>query len=162
MEEQAKKLRVGWFNFTCSEDNTIVLTEMLNDYWQEWKKKIDFRYFRILKTNNVMEQMDVAFIEGAITSDIQSEKLKTIRDLSTKLVAVGSCAVTGMPSSQRNNFDEKTTEEIQFILDRFGYLPKVQKVSDVVKVDAEVPGCPMDPNKFLEILNQNLKEFGIN
>jgi coenzyme F420-reducing hydrogenase gamma subunit len=149
-----KKIRVGWFSFSCSEDSTIVFTELLNDYWQEWKEIFDFRYMRILKSHNILDELDVAFIEGAIASKEQIERLKEIRAKSKKLVAVGSCAVTGLPAGQRNTFNNAQKLKIQPLITRFDALPKVLKVSDVVAVDAEVPGCPMDQNKFLEVLKE--------
>src|SRR3989338_2535800 len=147
-----KKLRVGWFTFTCCEDSTIIFTELMNDHWQEWKRVLDFRHARVLQTKNVLDSMDVAFVEGAISSEQQREKLRTIREKATTLVAIGACAVNGMPSAQRNDFDEQRTNEIQPILERFAYLPKVQKLSDVVTVDVDVPGCPMQPDLFLKVL----------
>lgn len=160
MTEQ-KKLRVGWFSFSCCEDSTIVFTELLNDHWQDWKKFIDFRHARVLQTRNVLDELDVAFIEGAIASPEHIKKLKEIRSKSKKLVAIGACAVIGMPSSQRNQFDEETLTEIGIVLERFKHLKKVQTVKEVVPVDAEVPGCPMDTKKFLEVVDWALKEFGI-
>ncbi len=160
MSEQ-KKLRVGWFSFSCCEDSTIVFTELLNERWQDWKKLIDFRHARVLKTKNVLDELDVAFIEGAIASPEHVKKIKEIRSKSNKLVAIGACAVTGMPSSQRNQFNEETLAEIGIVLERFKHLKKVQTVKEVVPVDAEVPGCPMDTKKFLEIVDWALKEFKI-
>lgn len=150
----AGKIKVGWFSFSCCEDNTIVMTEVMNEHWQEWKKLFDFRHARVLKSQNVMDEFDIAFIEGAIASEEQALKLREIREKSKKLVAVGACAVVGLPAGQRNFFSEKQKQEIEFLLARFASLPKVLKVSEVVKVDAEVPGCPMEPEKFLEVVNQ--------
>jgi len=157
----AKKLRIGWFTFTCCEDSTIIFTELLNENYRQWKNLIDFKHFKTLKTKNVWEDMDVAFVEGAISSFGQTEKLKKIRSLSKKLVAIGACACIGMPSGQRNQFDEATRAEIEFLLDRFKYSDKVQKISDIVAVDDQVNGCPMNEEAFLTILNKYLKEFGI-
>lgn len=157
----AKRLRVGWFTFTCCEDSTILMTEVMNEHWQEWKKLVDFRHARVLQTDNTLDEMDVAFVEGAISSDQQAEKLKRIRAVARKLVAVGACAVVGMPSSQRNLFDESTKKAIQFLVDRFGQSQSVRTVKDIVNVDAELPGCPMNEERFLEILNACLQEFGI-
>jgi coenzyme F420-reducing hydrogenase gamma subunit len=154
-----KKIKIGWFSFSCCEDNTIVMTEVMNDHWQEWKKIFDFRYVRVLKSKNILDEFDIAFIEGAIASEEQAEKVREIREKSKKLVAVGSCAVIGMPSAQRNFFNEEQKRNIQFLLERFKQLPKVLKVSDVVKVDVEISGCPMDPNDFLEKVNKLVKEF---
>ena len=155
------KLRIGWFSFSCSEDSTIIFTEMLNEHYQEWKKKIEFVSASILQKKEEIKDIDVAFIEGAVTSNKQEEKVKKIRKESKKVVAIGSCACVGMPSSQRNLFDEKTKKEINKILIRFQYAEKVKKLSDVITVDEMVPGCPMDENNFLRILNKYLKEFGI-
>lgn len=155
------KLRIGWFSFSCSEDSTIIFTEILNDHYREWKKKIEFVCASILQKKGDIKNIDVSFIEGAVTSGKQEEKVKKIRLESRKVVAIGSCACIGMPSSQRNHFDEKTKDEINKILIRFRYSDKVKKLSDVITVDEMIPGCPMDESKFLTILNKYLKEFGI-
>ncbi len=153
------KLKLGWFSFSCCEDNTIVMTEIMNDHWQEWKKLFDFRHVRVMKSQNIMDEFDISFIEGAIASADQEEKLREIRARSKKLVAVGACAIVGMPAGQRNTFTPEQNAEIQYLIARFAALPKVLKVSEVVKVDAEVPGCPMEPKKFLEMVNSLIKEL---
>jgi len=158
-ETENKKIKIGWFTFSCCEDNTIVMTEVMNDHWQEWKKIFDFRHARVLKANNILDELDIAFVEGAIASEDHVNKLKEIREKSKKLVAIGACAIVGMPAGQRNYFSEEQKKEIEFLTARFAALPKVLRVSDVVKVDAEVPGCPMDPNKFLEAVNKLVSEF---
>lgn len=153
------KLKCAWFSFSCCEDNTIVMTELLNDHWLEWKKILEFKHFRTLKTKNSMEPFDIAFIEGALASQKQVDELKQIRELSKKIVAVGACAVTGMPSGQRNFFNESQRKNTQELADKFAALPKILKVSEVVKVDAEVGGCPMDPENFLKAVNGLIAEL---
>ena len=64
-----------------------------------------------------------------------------------------------MPAGQRNFFSEKQKQEIEALIARFAALPKVLKVSEVVKVDAEVPGCPMDPDIFLKVVNELVVEL---
>lgn len=156
-----KKLRIGWFTFTCCEDSTIVFTELLNTHWQEWKNTIEFVHAKVLQNTNRWEPMDVAFVEGAISSAQQEEKLKKIRSLATKLVAIGACACTGMPSGQRNRFDAATREEIKGLLAKFHHADTVKFLRQIVTVDAEVNGCPMSEKAFLDLLNKMLIEFGI-
>jgi NAD-reducing hydrogenase small subunit len=103
----------------------------------------------------------VAFVEGAIATNHDEKKLKEIRKNSKKLIAIGACAVNGMPSAQRNTFDEKTRQEIQFILGRFGHREKVVPLKELVKVDDFVPGCPMNEEAFTKVLEKYLKEFNI-
>ena len=156
-----RKLRVGWFTFSCCEDSTINFTELLNTRWKEWKDKIEFVHARVLQNTNKWEPMDVAFVEGAIAHPDQEEKLKKIRSLATKLVAIGACACSGMPGGQRNNFDGPTKEEIRALLERFKQASTVKKLKDIVPVDAEVNGCPMNEKTFLETLDKYLVEFGV-
>jgi sulfhydrogenase subunit delta len=159
---QKKKLVVGWFSFTCSEDSTILLTEVLNDTLDEWKKVVEFRYMKALKSKNSMEGLDVAFIEGAISSEKQAEEARKIRDNAKYVVAIGACACTGMPSASRNAFtDEQINEKIAFYMSHFDYDKKVQKLSEVIKVDDQVDGCPMNVPVFMEVLVKYLKLFKI-
>ena len=158
-KEKNNKIKIGWFTFSCCEDSTIVMTELMNEHWQEWKKIFDFRHVNVLKSKNILDELDIAFVEGAIVSQDHINKLKEIREKSKKIIAIGACAVIGMPAGQRNYFNEEQKQEIEFLIARFKALPKVLKVSDVVKVDAEVPGCPMDPDKFLEVVNKLVIEF---
>jgi coenzyme F420-reducing hydrogenase gamma subunit len=157
----AKKLAIGWFSFSCCEDSSIVFTELLNDHFKDWVKVIDFQHVRILKKNNKLENLDVAFVEGAVASSNDARKVKEIRKNCKKLVAIGSCAVTGMPSAQRNLFDKERKKEIEFLIKKFHQAKKVKKLEEVIKVDAKVPGCPMSEKIFLETLNNCLKEFKI-
>jgi len=156
-----KKLKIGWFSFSCCEDSSIVFTELLNDHFLEWAKVIDFQYVRILKSKNKLEGLDVAFVEGAIASKKQEKKLLEIRNNCKKLVAVGSCAINAMPSAQRNLFDPKRKKEIEFLIDRFKMAKEVKPLKKVIKVDSIVPGCPMDEKKFLDVVDKCLVEFKI-
>lgn len=153
-----KRIKLGWFSFCCSGDNTIVMTEVMNEHWREWKKIFDFRHARALKSKNILDELDIAFIEGAIASPEHEKKIKEIRTKAKKLVAVGSCAVLGLPAGQRDSFMPEQKAKIDFLLKRFNALPKVLKVSDVVRVDAEIPGCPMNPDVFLATMNKLVEE----
>lgn len=157
-----KKLSVGWFSFTCSEDSTILLTELLNTHFDKWKKLVDFKHLRALKTKNTPEGLDVAFIEGAASSPRQEEEIKKIRNNAKYVVAVGACAVTGMPSSSRNAFtDKEIDEKIKWYLSHFDYSKRVKRLNEVINVDDKVEGCPMSVEKFQEILGKYLKLFNI-
>lgn len=152
------KLRVGWFTFTCCEDSTILFTELLNHHYQDWLKKIEFVHARIFKRDDTgeLKETDVAFVEGAISSNHQEEKLKQIRAKTKFLVAIGSCACIGSPANQRNFFNRDNLEEIKPILEKFQYKQQVLKLSDVVKVDEQIPGCPMNEELFIKLINRLL------
>lgn len=159
---EKNKLKVGWFSFTCCEDSTILLTELLNDHLDEWKKLVEFRHLRVLKTKNDYTELDVAFIEGALSSEKQEKEVQQIRDNAKYVVAIGACACTGMPSASRNQFTPNDiTEKIQRYLKTFNYNQKVKKLDEIIKVDDIVPGCPMNAETFQVILNKYLKLFAV-
>jgi sulfhydrogenase subunit delta len=160
--DRREKLVVGWFSFTCCEDSTILFTELLNDHLDEWKKVVEFRHLRVLKTNNTLSDLDVAFIEGAISSDSQAREVREIRANSRYVVAIGACACTGKPSTSRNQFvSEQLNERIRWHLSHFDYGPEVRKLDDVIEVDDMVRGCPMKVPDFLQTLHKYLELFEV-
>ena len=94
-----------------------------------------------------MQQADVVLVEGAITTESDVAKLKQAREMSTTLVAIGSCAALGGIGGLRNLY---TREEVLSAVYGEGTVPSdglpaitpsVKAVSDVVEVDISVPGC---------------------
>lgn len=156
-----KKLKIGWFSFTCCEDSTMVWIELMNENFFKWKDLLNIRHARALRRINKLEGIDVAFVEGAITTESDAKRLREIRKNSKRLVAIGSCAVNGMPAGQRNMFDDELKKEIAFLIERFKQTDKVRTPKDIVVVDDEVPGCPMEEEVFLKTLDKYLKEFGV-
>lgn len=162
INQQKKKMAVGWFSFTCCEDSTILFTELLNDHLDEWKKVVEFRHVKALKTHNELKDLDVAFIEGAISSDTQAKEAQKIRDNSKYVVAIGSCACTGLPSASRNAFTpQDITDRINRYMQDFNYSQKVRKLDEVIKVDDMVAGCPMNVDVFFTALTKYLKMFNL-
>jgi coenzyme F420-reducing hydrogenase gamma subunit len=138
------------------------LTELLNDHLDEWKKVIEFRHMRVLKTKNDMSNLDVAFIEGAASSEKHEKEMKKIRENAKYVVAIGACACTGMPSASRNAFvDKELNDKIQWYLKTFNYGQKVKKLDEVIRVDDYVQGCPMNVATFTMTVEKYLKLFGI-
>jgi Ni,Fe-hydrogenase III small subunit len=160
--DQHKRLVVGWFSFTCCEDSTILFTELLNDHLDEWKKMVEFRHIKALKTKNSLAGLDVAFVEGAISSESQAEEVREIRANSQYVVAIGACACTGQPSTSRNQFvSEQLNERIRWYLSHFDYGKEVKSLNEVIQVDDMVRGCPMKVPAFIQTLNKYLKLFGV-
>ncbi len=160
--DQRERLVVGWFSFTCCEDSTILFTELLNDHLDEWRKVIEFRHVKALKTNNTLAGLDVAFVEGAISSESQARDARQIRGNAQYVVAIGACACTGQPSTSRNQFvSEQIDERIRWYLSHFDYGKGVRRLDEVIRVDDMVRGCPMKVPAFLQTLKKYLELFGI-
>jgi coenzyme F420-reducing hydrogenase gamma subunit len=156
-----KRLRIGWFTFTCCEDSSIMFLELMNRNYFQWKKMLDFRHCKMLKSRNTLDGIDVAFVEGAISNDREKAKLLEIRSKAKYLVAIGACACTGYPSAQRNDFSDHLKVKIEPFLKRWDLYRKVLRLDEVVTVDDRVDGCPMVEAVFLKVLDKYLRLFGV-
>ncbi len=162
MPENPKKAAIGWFSFTCCEDNTAIFAELLNANYDSWKKLLDVKYCRQLKTKNDYKDLDVAFIEGAVSGEEEVEFLKEIRLNAKFVVAIGSCACNGMPSASRNNLKRDDIDWRQhFHMSKFNYTDKVMPISEVIRVDDKVNGCPMNTDQFVQAVMKYLKLLGL-
>lgn len=117
---------------------------------------------KALKTNNSLTGLDVAFIEGAVSSESQAKEVQQIRENAEYVVAIGACACTGQPSTSRNQFaSEQINERIQWYLSHFDYGKEVKRLNEVIQVDDMVRGCPMRAPSFLLTLEKYLELFDV-
>jgi len=153
----SKKLNIGFFSFTCCEGCVTVFSTLLPDHYDKWKKKVNIRCCKLLKSTNPISDLDVSFVEGAIATDAEVKLLKSIRKNSKYVVALGSGAITGQPSSYRNFFNAKLKKEISSKV-KF-QRENIQPIKDFIKVDDIVPGCPILEESFLSILDKYISLF---
>jgi len=152
----SNKKRVGIFSLTCDEGCTIYLIEIFNQKLLPWLEKMEIVYFLSVSDKHEFKDLDIALIEGTISTERDKKEVLEIREKSKVLIAMGNCAMTALPSGQRNNFDAERTAEIQPDLDAFSFLPKCLALKDVVKVDDNIAGCPIDEKKFVEVFEKYL------
>jgi len=150
-------VKMGFFSFTCCEGCTLTFLEVLNKKYDEYMKKMKIVNFRQLRTNAKIKKMDMAFVEGAISTESEIRKLKKIRKQSKKLFALGSGAVSGYPSNQRNKFDKEKKKEIKELLEKVHQIPEILPISNFVKVDDNIDGCPVSEEKLIKKIDECLK-----
>jgi sulfhydrogenase subunit delta len=150
------KKRVGIFSFTCDEGCSIYLIEIFNKKLLEWLQKMELIYFLSLKDYKEFENLDIAIVEGSISTERDKREIEFIRKKAEVLIGMGSCTITGLPSCQRNFFNVDQLKQIESDMMRFKFLPKCLAVKEVVKLDAEVAGCPMEEGKFIEVFEKYL------
>lgn len=155
-QNKNKKKIVGVFSFSCDEGCSIYLTEIFNTKLIPWLEKMDLVYFLALKDHKEVDYYDIAVVEGVITCNKDKELIEKLRAKTKVLIAMGTCTITGYPSAQRNEFNAKQNAQIQDHLKQFDYLPRVLTVTEAVKADAEVMGCPIIEKKFIETFEKYL------
>ncbi len=147
----ANKPKVGIFGFTgCAGCQLNILN--LEDHIVDLLGLVDITTWVMAKGENSPGPWDVAIIEGSIAKSSEIERIKKIRENCTILVAVGSCATHGGLPAMRNVRDTDMMVHTVYgeNIDQLDVLSKIMPVSHYVKVDAALPGCPMDKFEFVE------------
>ena len=130
-------------------------------------QRADIVYGPLVDAQEFPPDVDVAIVEGAVSSQDDLEKIKRVRERSRILVALGDCAVTSNVPSMRNRLPVKMLLERIYIegadvqkgIPTDG-VPALLKhaipLQDVVKVDLHVPGCPPSASSILFVLTELL------
>jgi NAD-reducing hydrogenase small subunit len=129
--------------------------------------RIELVFSPLVDAQEYPENVDVALVEGAVSSQDDLKLLQTIRQRTKFLVALGDCAVTGNVPSMRNNIPVKKLLESIYI-QGVTTAPGVPKdgvpallrhagpLHESVRVDLHVPGCPPKPDAIAFVLKELL------
>lgn len=148
------KKKVGIFTFTCDEGCSIYLIEIFNTKLLAWLEKMELAYFLSMKDRRDVTDFDIVLVEGVITTERDLKEIKELRNKTKILIGMGNCSITGMPTCQRNSFNEEQLLEIEGDLKKFHFLPRCQAIKEVVHLDDEISGCPIDEKKFIEVFEK--------
>lgn len=128
----------------------IVFIEVLNKKYNEYIKKMEIIHIRQLRKVKPISKMDIAFVEGAISTPSEVMKIKKIREKAGKVIALGSGAITGWPSDLRNKFKGKKLERVLPRIRKHGQNEKILPLKEYIKVDGEIPGCPVNEELLIK------------
>jgi sulfhydrogenase subunit delta len=147
------KPKVAFFDFTCCEGCQLQIAN-LEEEIIGLVQIVDVVEFREVLTGSA-PAYDVAFIEGSISRAEDEARVKEIRGRAKLLVSFGACACTGGVNKLKNLRDLTTVRKDVYgdkwnmpHLDTYA----TKAVHEVVKVDAFVPGCPINRQEFLTIV----------
>lgn len=147
-----EKPKVGVFGFTGCEGCQLQIANK-EETLLDLLGAIEVMNFRLISSDK-LDGYDIAFVEGSITTNDEVARLKKIRSQAKILVAMGACACLGGVNKLRERF--AVADAVKEV---YGSHPvetgPVRKISDVVSVDIELPGCPISKPEF-EWLVQHL------
>ena len=115
--------------------------------------RVEVVYGPLVDAQEFPKAVDVTVIEGAVSSQEDLERVRTVRQCSKLVVSLGDCAVTGNVPAMRNQIAPRKLLE-RIYIDGVQESPGIPTegvpallrhavpVHEVVKVDLHVPGCP--------------------
>lgn len=146
---ELKKPRIGVFDFTCCEGCELQLVGK-EDTLVDFLSLVEVVNFREASSDK-SDDYDIAFIEGAVSREDEIERLKKIRANAKVLVAFGTCACYGGVNQIKNKFPLK--EVVREVYGKHHVeTSRVRKISDIVKVDLEIHGCPVSKKEVERIV----------
>lgn len=147
-------MKIAIFKFaSCSGCQLELLN--LEEELLKIAEKVEIAYF-IEASKKISEgPYDIALIEGSISTPEQEEEIKRIRNETKYLIAIGSCATSGGIQALRNWNQLNDYKKIVYPNPEWiKTLEKSTPISEHVKVDFEIKGCPINRRQLLWVLSQ--------
>ncbi len=145
------KPKVAFFDFSSCEGCQLTVVDSLQTHL-DLLDAVEIVQFREAISERG-EDYAVAFIEGSCTRPADEERLKKIREQAAIVVALGACAHLGGINAIRNRQELQDVREYVYG-DKAGWYDTypARPIDQVIKVDAIVPGCPIDREEFVSIV----------
>ena len=152
-KQKASKPRVAFFDFTCCEGCQIELTNYGDTAFLELLNHVDIVEFREAMSEKTTEPIDVAFIEGSFTREVDRARLESIRERAAIVVSYGQCSCSGGINGLKNHQDDYK----EYVYGADAAMPhldsqKALPVSSAIKVDYQALGCPVNKYEVLQII----------
>ena len=121
---------------------------------------VDVRHFAEAGILEEDAQVDIAFVEGSLSTPDDLERIQRVRSQTKYLITIGACATAGGLQALRNMADAKVwTAAVYAQPEYIASLDKVQPIRAAVPVDFELWGCPVNGRQVLAAVRALL--FGV-
>lgn len=148
------KPKIAIFSLTSCEGCQFTLLD-LGEKFFEFLEKVELAQCGLLEEESLKcDLFDIAFVEGIPITKEEFKTLKEIREKAKILVSLGTCAALGGIPEMKNY--QNKGETIRFIYKQINNIanPEIKEISNFVKVDFSIPGCPINGEEFLRIADE--------
>jgi len=115
---------------------------------------VEISYFLEVSRSVSPGPYDLSLVEGSITTPHDAERIHAVRRSSKALVTIGACATAGGIQALRNF--RKVQDLVAAVYPTPEYievLGKSTSISEHVRVDFELRGCPINKHQLLEAVS---------
>ncbi|GBC75876.1 NAD-reducing hydrogenase HoxS subunit delta [bacterium HR07] len=150
---KSKKPKVAVWKFASCDGCQLSLLDC-EDELLAVAGAVEIAYFLEASRAVVKGPYDISLVEGSITTPHDAERIQEVRRVSKFLITIGACATAGGIQALRNFKDVK--EFISIVYAKPEYISTLEKstpITEHVKVDFELRGCPVNKYQLVEVIN---------
>lgn len=146
--------KLGVFKLaSCSGCINELIYSLTKDPWL--LERLEITYFREIQDVNALEELDIAIVEGSSVRREHEDLLMKIRDRSEVLIAIGACATQGGIHSLGSGAEiEEAKRAIYPAPQYLDIYDSVKAVSEVVRVDISIGGCPVNGDALASVIKK--------
>jgi len=151
-----KKIRINLYSLAGCEG---CATQLINVFTTrpDLLRYVEFKHYRLIGLKaDIPVKGGIAVIEGSAMSKHHEELLIKIRKNSELVIAIGSCALLGgvqaLIGKSNANLMRMLKEVYGSRIPKIIELEKPKPITDIIKVDIKVPGCPVELNEIEKLL----------
>ncbi|GGO86934.1 sulfhydrogenase subunit delta [Marinobacterium nitratireducens] len=133
---------------SCSGCQSVILN--LGDDLLVLSRLVEIRHFIEAGLNDFDADVDIAFVEGSITTPEDEARILKVRERARFLVAIGACACSGGVQALRNVKESGGWAGAVYANTAYlDSLAESRSVAQLVKVDLELWGCPISGRQLI-------------
>lgn len=153
MNESTIKPRVAVHKFSSCDGCQLALLNLGEDLLT-LAERVELVHFAEAGPLDPDTDVDVAFVEGSVSTPEDLERIQHVRAHSRMLIAIGACATSGGIQGLRNGADSaQWIAQIYSHPEAITSLQHSTPIARHVKVDFELWGCPVNSRQMLAVVN---------
>ena len=118
---------------------------------------LDIAYFPEASSKMGAGPYDIALVEGSITTAEDAHRILSVREQAKVLITIGACATAGGIQALRNWADVDSFKQAVYPSPQYiRSLGTSTPISEHVRVDLELWGCPIDKGQLLRAITDLL------
>jgi len=149
--------RLAVYKFTSCDGCQLSILN-LEDELLDLVGAIEIGYFLEASSKVLPGPYDIAFVEGSVTTPHEQERIQEIRRTARLVLALGTCATAGGIQALRNFTSASDLAWAVYTHpDYLRFLDTSTPISEHIKVDQELWGCPVNKAQIVEVISALLQ-----